>query len=82
MDGLLEESGYVESMFFISSLAGGTGSGLGSYVLELFADRFPEIEFFNVCVMPHLTGEVILQSLNTVLTIGSIYKHSEGIILL
>ncbi|CAD8148091.1 unnamed protein product [Paramecium octaurelia] len=82
MDSLLEECGYLESLFFISSLAGGTGSGLGSYILELMADRYPEIELFNICVMPHLTGEVILQSLNTVLTIGSIYQHSEGIILL
>lgn len=58
-DSLLEESGYIESVFFMSSLAGGTGSGLGSYLLELFADRY-DIEFFNICVVPHLTGEVIL----------------------
>jgi hypothetical protein len=73
MDTLLEECGYLESLFFISSLAGGTGSGLGSYILEAMADRYPEIELFNICIMPHLTGEVILQSLNTVLTIASIY---------
>lgn len=60
MDSLLEECGYLESMFFISSLAGGTGSGVGSYTLELLSDRYPEIEFFNICIVPHLTGEVIL----------------------
>ena len=60
VDTLLEEAGYVEAFFFISSLAGGTGSGLGSFLLQLMADRYPEIEFFNICIVPHLTGEVIL----------------------
>ncbi|KAM3127338.1 hypothetical protein pb186bvf_020564 [Paramecium bursaria] len=82
VDTLLEEAGYVEAFFFISSLAGGTGSGLGSFLLQLMADRYPEIEFFNICIVPHLTGEVILQSLNTTLTISSLYQHSEGILLL
>lgn len=60
IDTLLEECGYIESFFLISSLAGGTGSGLGSYLLESIADRYPEIELFNICVVPHVTGEVIL----------------------
>jgi len=41
-------------------LAGGTGSGLGSYMLELISDDFPELNKINICVAPHITGEVIL----------------------
>lgn len=33
MDTLLEKCDYMEGIFLISSLAGGTGSGVGSYVL-------------------------------------------------
>lgn len=36
----------------------------------------------NVCVAPHLTGEVILQSYNCVLTISSLYQNTDGIILI
>lgn len=63
-------------------MAGGTGSGLGSYMMSMLADRYPDIELFNICVVPHLTGEVILQSLNTTLTLSTLYQYSEGILLL
>lgn len=44
----------------MQSLAGGTGSGMGSFLLDLVDEEFPELNKINICVVPHLTGEVIL----------------------
>jgi tubulin delta len=66
----------------MSSLAGGTGSGLGSCLIEAVADAHPELYRFNMCVVPHLSGEVILQSYNCALTIAALYEHSDGIMLI
>ncbi len=62
--------------------AGGTGSGLGSYLLNLVNDQYPELLKYNVCVVPHLTGEVILQNYNCVMTISTLYESSDGIFLI
>ncbi|KAL4449266.1 hypothetical protein ABPG74_015648 [Tetrahymena malaccensis] len=79
---LLEEIDFCEGIFLLQSLAGGTGSGLGSFILEMINDEYPELNKMNVCVAPHLTGEVILQSYNCVLTITSLYQNTDGIILI
>jgi hypothetical protein len=34
----------VQSFFLMHSLGGGTGSGLGSYILGLLEENFPEVE--------------------------------------
>lgn len=70
---LVEEVDFCEGLVFFQSLAGGTGSGLGSYLMNVLNDEFPDLAKLNVCVAPHLTGEVILQSYNCVLTIASLY---------
>lgn len=41
------------------STGGGTGSGVGSYVLKLLADHYPLIDRFAVCVYPIGTEDVI-----------------------
>lgn len=48
----------------------------------MIRENYPDISLFNICVVPHLTGEVILQSLNSTLTISHLYKYSDGILLL
>lgn len=71
---LLEKLDYIHSILFFQSLAGGTGSGLGSYLLEIVKDNYPKYNVLNISVMPHLTGEVILQSYNCILSLSTIYK--------
>ena len=81
MDNLLEKLDNIEGILFLQSLAGGTGSGLGSFLLEDFNDRYKTM-CLNICVVPHLSGEVILQSYNCALSLSHLYKHTDGIILL
>ncbi len=43
-----EKFDYIDSVVLINSLAGGTGSGLGSYVNILIKDYFPTVNLFNM----------------------------------
>lgn len=79
---MFETEDYVKSLFQIQSLAGGTGSGLGTYIMQLLGEYFPKLEKLNICIMPHLSGEVILQSYNAVLSLSTLYAESDGILLI
>ena len=74
-----ENFDYLDTVVLINSLAGGTGSGLGSYVAILLKDYFPEINLLNIAVWPHNSGEVIVNSYNTLLSISENYKVSDMI---
>ena len=47
------------------SIAGGTGSGLGSRLMETFKDIYPKAKLVNVVVWPHPSGETPLQNYNS-----------------
>ena len=64
----------------LQSMAGGTGSGLGTFMLNLLQQQFPKTPRLVCCVMPHLSGEVILQAYNASLSVGSIYGLADGVL--
>lgn len=66
----------------VQSLAGGTGSGVGTYMLSLLSDIFPKVPRFVTCVMPHLSGEVILQAYNATLSLGTAYGLADGVVVI
>lgn len=72
----------VDSVILINSLAGGTGSGLGSYISILIKENFPELFLSTVNVWPSGTGEVIVNKYNTLLSISETYKVSDTMFIL
>ena len=72
-----EKFDFLDSCIIINSLAGGTGSGLGSYLAVLMKDYFPEINLLNIAVWPNDSGEVVVNSYNTLLSISENYKVSD-----
>ena len=54
----------LQSFFFMHSLGGGTGSGLGSYVLQMVEDAFPEVYRFTTAVFPSKDDDVITSPYN------------------
>ena len=52
----------LQSWFLMHSLGGGTGSGLGSYILQLLHDEYPEIFRFTVSVLPSDVDDVVTRS--------------------
>lgn len=53
---LVEPEDYINTFVQLQSMAGGTGSGLGSYILNLIEELFPKTPKMVCCVMPHLSG--------------------------
>uniref|UniRef100_A0A1Y1NIM8 Tubulin/FtsZ GTPase domain-containing protein n=1 Tax=Photinus pyralis TaxID=7054 RepID=A0A1Y1NIM8_PHOPY len=49
----------LQGFILLFSMGGGTGSGLGTYILTLLADYFPHVERFVSCVYPTGTEDVI-----------------------
>ena len=79
----LEQHDLVEGVMFMQSMAGGTGSGVGSFLLEeLRQDIGSKVSIFNTVVMPRSTGEVILQNYNSVFSLGTLYEYTDGIVFL
>lgn len=56
------------------SLAGGTGSGVGTYVTEMLRDLYSKAFIVNEVVAPYQSGEVIVQSYNALLTLAHLYQ--------
>ncbi|XP_018580046.1 tubulin epsilon chain-like [Anoplophora glabripennis] len=55
----VERCDSLHGFLLLFSTGGGTGSGLGTFVLKLLADCYPEIERFVACVYPTGTEDVV-----------------------
>ena len=63
-----------------SSAAGGTGSGVGTYITETLKNHYPLSDILNHTILPFSSGEVSVQSYNTILTLSKLNDFSDGII--
>eukprot|EP00757_Euglenozoa_sp_SAG-D1_P000459 gene459-239_t len=64
----------------VSIAVGGTGSGAGCYLTEQLADLYPRDLRMNTVVVPFSQGEVVMQPLNMIFSIGHLLEHSDGIL--
>jgi tubulin delta len=55
-----EKCDMLKGFLMLQSLGGGTGSGLGAYMLQAVKDEFGAIPAVNTVIWPHSFGEVIL----------------------
>ena len=69
------------SMLILHSVAGGTGSGLGTRLTEECSDVFPEVSKINVAITPYHFGEVVVQHYNALLGLSKIASSSNGVLL-
>ncbi|KOB85199.1 hypothetical protein PFDG_00528 [Plasmodium falciparum Dd2] len=72
----------IDNILLFHSLAGGSGSGLSSYISYILKDEYPKTNIFNICILPYMFGEISVQSLNTILCLSSLYDCSDGLILI
>ncbi|XP_033118792.1 tubulin delta chain-like [Anneissia japonica] len=66
----------------LMSLAGGTGSGVGTSLTQSLRDHYPHSFILNQVVWPHSSGEVCLQNYNSVLSLSHLYRSCDAILLL
>ena len=65
------------------SIAGGTGSGLGSYMLERLNDKFPKKLIQTYSVFPNANeGDVVVQPYNSLLTLKRLTNHADSVVVL
>ena len=65
------------------SIAGGTGSGLGSFLLERLNDRFPKKLLQTYSVFPNASeGDVVVQPYNAMLTLKRLVKNTDSVVVL
>ncbi|KAL4223799.1 Tubulin delta chain [Mactra antiquata] len=64
------------------SLAGGTGSGVGTYITQCVKDEFPHAFLLNQVVWPYSMGEVIVQNYNAVLTLSHLYQCADAMLVM
>jgi len=74
-----ERCDHLGGFLLTQSLAGGTGAGLGAFVAEAIRDEHRGATILNHCVWPYESGEVIVQSYNTLLTLSSLLDASDGV---
>lgn len=76
----LEHCDFSPSLVTLHSLAGGTGSGLGTRITEECSDIFPETTRLNIAISPYHFGEVVVQHYNALLTLSKTSQSSHGVL--
>ncbi|KAF0991515.1 hypothetical protein HZS_6464 [Henneguya salminicola] len=84
LDREAEGSESLEGLILTHSIAGGTGSGLGSFVLEQLNDRYPKklIQTYSVFPQQETSGDVVVQPYNCVLTMGRLIDNADCVYVL
>jgi tubulin gamma len=75
----------LEGFVLCHSIAGGTGSGMGSYLLEQLNDHFPKKLIMTYSVFPHQSddqGDVIVQPYNSLLTLKRLALNADCVVVL
>ncbi|PRW58318.1 tubulin delta chain-like [Chlorella sorokiniana] len=66
----------------MQSLAGGTGSGLGSALVTALRDEYgPSCRILSHAIWPHEAGEVVTQPYNALLSLASLAEHASGVVI-
>ncbi|QLG73407.1 hypothetical protein HG535_0E04910 [Zygotorulaspora mrakii] len=78
IDKEIDSTDNFEGFQLIHSVAGGTGSGLGSSLLEAISDRYPKKFLTTYSVFPSSESEVVIQPYNTILTLRRLSENSDA----
>ncbi|KAH8829657.1 gamma tubulin [Flagelloscypha sp. PMI_526] len=83
IDREAEGSDSLEGFMALHSIAGGTGSGLGSFILERLNDRFPKKLIQTYSVFPNAQeGDVVVQPYNSLLTLKRLVNNADSVVVL
>lgn len=67
----------LQNFFLLHSLGGGTGSGLGTAVLEMLSEEFPKVFRFSMPVFPSSMDDVVTSPYNTVFALSKISEFAD-----
>ncbi|XP_026175136.1 tubulin epsilon chain isoform X3 [Mastacembelus armatus] len=70
----------LQCFFLIHSMGGGTGSGLGTRVLNLLEEEFPEVCRIVTSIYPSAEDDVITSPYNSVLAMKELTEHADCVL--
>ncbi|XP_036727714.1 tubulin epsilon chain isoform X2 [Balaenoptera musculus] len=70
----------LQCFFVIHSMGGGTGSGLGTFLLKVLEDEFPEVYRFVTSVYPSGEDDVITSPYNSMLAMKELNEHADCVL--
>ncbi|KAI3429359.1 hypothetical protein D9Q98_005454 [Chlorella vulgaris] len=87
LDMIDREVGYSDSLegfTLCHSIAGGTGSGMGSWLLEALNDRFPKklVQTYSVFPNQSESSDVVVQPYNSLLTLKRLTLNADAVVVL
>ena len=72
-----EQCDSLQAFLLLHSLGGGTGSGLGSYLLGALEDTYPEISRVTVSLFPSHDDDVVTSPYNAMLALDQLVEHAD-----
>jgi len=84
IDREADGSDSLEGFVLAHSIAGGTGSGVGSFLLEELSDRFGKklVQTYSVFPNQNETSDVVVQPYNSVLTLKRLAHNADAVVVL
>ena len=70
----------LQSFLMMHSLGGGTGSGMGSYLLSRLADEYPAAFRFAVSIFPSADDDVVTSPYNSILAADALAEHADVVL--
>ncbi|KAI4822693.1 hypothetical protein KUCAC02_008225 [Chaenocephalus aceratus] len=82
IDREADGSDSLEGFVLCHSIAGGTGSGLGSYLLEKLNDRYPKklVQTYSVFPNQDEMSDVVVQPYNSLLTLKRLTQNADCVV--
>jgi tubulin epsilon len=80
LEKVLEECDSPQCFMLTHSIGGGTGSGLGSYILKTLGENYPDIYKFTVSVFPSKEDDVITSPYNSTLSLNQLIQHADCVL--
>eukprot|EP00771_Trimastix_marina_P000307 gnl/Trimastix_PCT/1328.p1 GENE.gnl/Trimastix_PCT/1328~~gnl/Trimastix_PCT/1328.p1 ORF type:complete len:462 (-),score=143.83 gnl/Trimastix_PCT/1328:817-2202(-) len=77
---MAESCDSLQSFFIMHSLGGGTGSGLGTYLVRQLHDEYPSAFRFSAAVLPSDNDDVIPSPYNAVLALAELAEHADCVL--
>ncbi|KAG0336675.1 gamma-tubulin, partial [Podila horticola] len=84
LDREADGSDSLEGFMLLHSIAGGTGSGLGSFLLERLNDRYPKklIQTYSVFPNNEEMSDVVVQPYNSMLSLKRLTQNADCVVVL
>ncbi|XP_022083482.1 tubulin epsilon chain-like isoform X1 [Acanthaster planci] len=75
-----EQCDCLQCFFLTHSMGGGTGSGVGTSILKLLRDEYPDVYRFVTPVYPSIDDDVITSPYNSVLAMQQLTEYADCVL--